>query len=271
MSEPAAEPLPGPSRVPTAQTSETNVSSKEQQDPLSRGTIEQCRFCGEFTKCVSVSNKPYISNNTRLAFNDITVQLDLNDETLPKTVCETCDAKLRDMHDFVKVVKAAQGSLINIAEPRQVDVEIDARDDYETLVVKTEYEEEEEKDEEDTNDNDESKDGIVDSVTVGETVFIKEAVTQKRKSKTASTKKTKKAKVTEIKSENEYNELMIDIKEEVIERDTDDLESNTGCIVSDTGCSASDTGTDNKPSEVELATSALVFEMRSDGSGYGYK
>lgn len=175
------------------------------------------------------------------------------------------------MHDFVKVVKAAQGSLINIAEPRQVDVEIDARDDYETLVVKTEYEEEEEKDEEDTNDNDESKDGIVDSVTVGETVFIKEAVTQKRKSKTASTKKTKKAKVTEIKSENEYNELMIDIKEEVIERDTDDLESNTGCIVSDTGCSASDTGTDNKPSEVELATSALVFEMRSDGSGYGYK
>ncbi|XP_063371048.1 uncharacterized protein LOC134659324 [Cydia amplana] len=276
VNEPVAQPLPGPSRVPTTQTSESNVSSK-QQDPLSRGTIDQCRFCGEFTKCVSVANKPYISNNTTLAFNDITIRLDFNDETLPKTVCQACDAKLREMHDFVKVVKAAQESLINVAETRQV--EIDPREDYETLVVKTEYDDDEGKDDD---GNDESKDGIVDSLTIGETIFIKEKVTQKRKIKTAP-KKPKKAKVTEVKSENE-NELIIDIKEEVIERDTNDIESDTGCFVSDTGCSVSDTGcsvsdtgcsvsdtgTDAKPSEVELATSALVFEMRGDGSGYGY-
>ncbi|XP_063391487.1 uncharacterized protein LOC134677011 [Cydia fagiglandana] len=257
VSEPVAQPLPGPSRIQTTQTSDANVSSKN-QDPLSRGTIDQCRFCGEFTKCVPVSNKPYISNNTTLAFNDVAVQLDFNDGTLPKTVCQACDVKLTEMYDFVKVVKAAQESLINVAEPRQVDVEIDPREDYETLVVKTEYDD----DEKDDDGNDESKDGIVDSLTIGETIFIKEKVAEKRKNKTSGPKKQKKAKVTEVKSENE-DELIMDIKEEVIERDTNDLESNTGCLVSDTG-------TDAKPSEVELATSALVFEMRSDGSGYGY-
>ncbi|XP_063544614.1 uncharacterized protein LOC134752807 isoform X3 [Cydia strobilella] len=285
VSVPGAQPLPGPSRIPNTQTSDTNVSPKD-QDPVSRGTIDQCRFCGEFTKCVPVSNKPYITNITTLAFNDITVQLDFNDETLPKTVCQACDAKLREMHDFVKVVKAAQESLINVAEPRQVYVEIDPREDYETIVVKTEYDDDEGKDEDDGDDN-ESREGIVDSLTIGEsgeTIYIKEAVTQKRKSKTktASPKKTKKAKVTEVKSETEDAELIIDIKEEVIEIDTNDLESDTGCFlsdtgysvsdtgysVSDTGCSVIDTGTDAKPTEVELATSALVFEMRSDGSGY---
>ncbi|XP_063544613.1 uncharacterized protein LOC134752807 isoform X2 [Cydia strobilella] len=263
VSVPGAQPLPGPSRIPNTQTSDTDVSSND----LSRGTIDQCRFCGEFTKCVPVSNKPYISNITTLAFNDITVQLDFNDETLPKTVCQACDAKLREMHDFVKVVKAAQESMINVAQPRQVDVEIEPREDYETLIVKTEYDDDEGKDEDD-GDNNESKDEIVDSLTIGETIYIKEAVTQKRKTKTASPKKTKKAKVTEVKSETEDAELIIDIKEEVIEIDTNDLESDTGCFVSDTGCSVSDTGTDAKPTEVELATSALVFEMRSDGSGY---
>ncbi|XP_063370765.1 uncharacterized protein LOC134659089 [Cydia amplana] len=226
MNEPSAQPLPDPGRVPTTQTS---------------GTIDQCRFCGEFTKCVPVANKPYISNNTTLAFNDITVRLDFNDETLPKTVCQACDAKLREMYDFVKVVKAAQESLINVAEPRQVDVEIDPREDYETLVVKTEYDDDEGKDE-----DDESIDGTLDSSAIGETIFIKEEITQKRKSKTASPNKPKKAKVTEVKSENE-NELIIDIKEEVIERDTNDIES-------DTGCSVSDTETDAKPSEEELTT-----------------
>ncbi|XP_063391351.1 uncharacterized protein LOC134676898 [Cydia fagiglandana] len=253
VNEPNVQPLPGPSRIPTTQTSDTN---------------KQCRFCGYFTKCVLISNKPYISNNTTLAFNDVTVQLDFSDQTLPKTVCQGCDAKLTEMYDFVKAVKAAQESLINVAEPRQVYVEIDPRKDYETFVVKTEYDDDE-KDEDDGND--ESKDGIVDSLTIGETIFIKEEVNRKRKSKTAGPKKQKKAKVTEVKvkSENE-DELIMDIKEEVIERDAIDLESDTGCFVRDTGCSVSGTGTDAKPREVELATSALVFGMRSDGSGYGY-
>ncbi|XP_063544794.1 uncharacterized protein LOC134752946 [Cydia strobilella] len=270
VSKQNAQPLPGPSKIPTTQTSDTNLSSKD-QDPLRRGTIEQCRFCGEFTKCVSVSNKPYISNITTLAFNDITVQLDFNDETLPKTVCQACDAKLREMHDFVKVVNTAQESMMTVVEPRQGDIEIDSREDYGTLVVKTEYDDDDEGKDEDDCDDIESKEGIVDSLTIGETIYIKEAVTQKRKikTKTASPKKPKKAKVTEVKSENEH-ELIIDIKEEVIERDTNDLECDTGCFVSDTGCSVSDTGTDAKPSAEELATSALVFEMRSDGSGYGY-
>ncbi|XP_048001893.1 uncharacterized protein LOC125238588 [Leguminivora glycinivorella] len=268
VNEAPAQPLPGPSSIPATQISGTNTLPR--QDAPS-GTIDQCRFCAAFTKCAPISDKPYLSNSTTLAFNDISVKLDFNDETLPKTVCQTCDKKLKAMHDFVNLVKSAQGALINI-ETRPVNVEVEQGEDFETLIVKTECD-----------DDDESKDGIIDSVTVEETVFIKDVPT-KRKNSTDSTKtaKVKKAKVTE-----EENELTINIKEEVIERDANDENtecslsdvgrsiSNTGSVA-DTGCPvsniecSSDTMTDVKPSEVELATSALVFEMRSDGSGFGY-
>ncbi|XP_061721823.1 uncharacterized protein LOC133528445 isoform X4 [Cydia pomonella] len=266
------QPLPGPNRIPTSQISDTHLSSKEPQDPLSRGTIEQCRFCSEFSKeCSSVSNKPYLAiNRTTLAFNDVIVQLDFNDESLPKTVCRDCDAKLQEMYHFVKDIKRAQNSLINIEKEHTTQVNIELEDtsqEFETLVVKTEYEEDTNDEKDDRHDGDyasedndyENKEGIVDPLTVGETVFIKEAaVTQKRKSNTASANQSKKAKVAEYETENENSEFIIDIKEEIIERcDKNDDANNTRSSVSDPG-------TDVKPSEVELATSALVYKMKSD-------
>ncbi|XP_063391265.1 uncharacterized protein LOC134676814 [Cydia fagiglandana] len=163
--------------------------------------LEQCRFCGDFSKnCHYIDNKPYVNNNkTEFTLNGICVNLDFSNDHLPKTVCRDCDVKLQEIADFVNVVKAAQDSLINVTDEDAIqDDEITSKDKDEenTIVVKIE---DESPTHEQFDENDVVRDDIINK---NEAEVIKVAddtiksFNNKRKVKVDIDRKLKKAKVT---------------------------------------------------------------------------
>ncbi|XP_063631736.1 uncharacterized protein LOC134802936 isoform X3 [Cydia splendana] len=228
---------------PLRQVFSVSNASTKSLDPLRQDT-KQCRFCGKYSQdCIPISPSHLASFTTKLAFNDIVVQFS---EALPKTVCKDCDGKLQVVYDFVKYAKAAQELLMNV------------EDGEEMLEVKNEYEDDNETYDrlEDSNSDEERKDRIVDSFTVGETVYIKE--NQKRQSVTISGVKLKKAKVIKSESGNE-TKPMSDRKKEVIDRDdTNDEADNIGLFNSDTRT--------NKLGDAKFAKRVFVHKVRIDGN-----
>ncbi|XP_048001907.1 uncharacterized protein LOC125238596 [Leguminivora glycinivorella] len=218
------------SRMPVAlercgSQSFTNDSNSTPQtlkvtEPKPQEHREQCRFCGEFKKCSPVVQKPYIiGNKTTLALNHLRVELDLSIDSLPKTVCRECDAKLLEIFEFIKLVNSAQFSLVTVSPNDATSADSSAQSEnyqieFDTQIVKSEFEE------------DESFGNGVDSLSFCETVYLKD---RKRKHED---KKTKKKRVKRDKIvENNYN-VIVDVKEETI----DDIgNSEDNFEVSDTG------------------------------------
>ncbi|XP_047995596.1 uncharacterized protein LOC125233582 isoform X2 [Leguminivora glycinivorella] len=76
-----------------------------------------CCFCRQVRDdCHELTHdKPYASTDRiTLKVNDISVDVDLTKGT-PRTVCQSCDAKLQEMYEFVKLVKEAQEKFTNVS------------------------------------------------------------------------------------------------------------------------------------------------------------
>ncbi|XP_063544513.1 uncharacterized protein LOC134752749 isoform X5 [Cydia strobilella] len=233
------------SRVPVEKASskigwckDSNSSTRTQPEPSEPNSGEQCRFCGDFKECSPVGQKPYIiGNKTTLALNHLRVELDFSIDSLPKTVCRECDAKLLETFEFIKQVNTAQFSLVAVCPNNATNAHSSAQyysNDFEHIeidshIVKAEFESTDE-------DSRESKIEIrEDLLTLGETIFLKETYKRKHEvdDKKQNVKKEKKRKFLDT-------DLIIDIKEEMVDNDGNSVDF-------------SDTGTDVKPSELELA------------------
>ncbi|XP_063631749.1 uncharacterized protein LOC134802950 isoform X1 [Cydia splendana] len=241
-----------PTILNTSDNSDSDSSTRTQPEPSpsepNRG--EQCRFCGDFKECSPVVQKPYLmGNKTTLALNHLRVELDFSIDSLPKTVCRECDAKLLETFEFIKQVNTAQFSLVAVCPNNATNAHRSARNrnndihhiEIDTQIVKAEFESTDE-------DSRESKIDICeDSLTLGETIYLRE--THKRKHEVDDKKPKNVKKGKSVKNQN--TELIIDIKEERM--DNDDGNSEDSVVFSDTG-------TDMKPSELELAESAFKYQ-----------
>ncbi|XP_061726715.1 uncharacterized protein LOC133532183 [Cydia pomonella] len=216
-------------------------SRRTQPEPPEPNRGDQCRFCGDFKECSPVVQKPYfMGNKTTLALNNLRVELDFSIDALPKTVCRDCDTKLLETFEFIKQVNIAQFSLVSICPNNATNANSSTQyhtNDFQhieidTQIVKVEFESTDE-------DSRESTVNILeDSLTLGETVFLKE--THKRQHE-VDDEKLKKVK-NEESLKNLNTELIFDIKEEIVDNDGN----------SEDGVDFSDTGTEVKPSELEL-------------------
>ncbi|XP_063534339.1 uncharacterized protein LOC134744454 [Cydia strobilella] len=77
-----------------------------------------CCFCGEIKNdCHQLTHdKPYErTNKIILTVNDINVEVDFRKNTTPQTVCQSCDTKLQEMYEFVKLVKKTQDKFSNVS------------------------------------------------------------------------------------------------------------------------------------------------------------
>ncbi|XP_063544514.1 uncharacterized protein LOC134752751 [Cydia strobilella] len=180
-------------------SSDQEVTNDEWVPLVSR--LEQCRFCGDFSKtCLYIKNKPYVNNNkTEFTLNGICVNLDFSNDHLPKTVCRDCDVKLQEIADFVNVVKAAQDSLINVTDKGNQEDKSKESEDENTIVIKIEHES---LTPEQVNANDE----VGDDTNEAEVIKVAEDTikfSNKRKVKVDADRKLKKAKVTKRQCKNE--------------------------------------------------------------------
>ncbi|XP_063391499.1 uncharacterized protein LOC134677015 isoform X4 [Cydia fagiglandana] len=218
---------------------DSDSSTRTQPEP-NRG--EQCRFCGDFKECSPVVQKPYLMGKmTTLALNNLRVELDFSIDYLPKTVCRECDARLLETFEFIKQVNTAQFSLVAVCPNNATNAHSSAQyqsNDFQFIevdshIVKAEFAS--------TDENSrESKVDIHEDLSLGEAVILRE--THKRKHE-VDYKKQKKVK--KEKSVNNHNtELIIDIKEEMVDNDDGNSEDSVDF---------SDTGTNVKPSDLELA------------------
>ncbi|XP_063370771.1 THAP domain-containing protein 5-like [Cydia amplana] len=193
-------------------------------------SLEQCRFCGDFSKnCLYIDNKPYVHNNkTEFTLNGICVNLDFSNDHLPKTVCRDCDVKLQELADFVNVVKAAQDSLINVTDEDGIqEDEINSKDidEENTIDVKIE-------DESPTHEQVNENDVVVRVDDTNEAELIKVAedtiksFNNKRKVKVAD-RNLKKAKGTKRQKNEDSldNEVNNDEKLDFIVKDTIEIGS----------------------------------------------
>ncbi|XP_063618742.1 uncharacterized protein LOC134791624 [Cydia splendana] len=77
-----------------------------------------CCFCGEIRNdCHQLTHdKPYVTTDKIiLIMNDMNVEVDFNKDTTPQTVCRSCDKKLQEMYEFVKLVKKTQDKFSNVS------------------------------------------------------------------------------------------------------------------------------------------------------------
>ncbi|XP_063631753.1 uncharacterized protein LOC134802950 isoform X5 [Cydia splendana] len=235
---------------PFVNDSDSSTRTQPEPSPSEPNRGEQCRFCGDFKECSPVVQKPYLmGNKTTLALNHLRVELDFSIDSLPKTVCRECDAKLLETFEFIKQVNTAQFSLVAVCPNNATNAHRSARNrnndihhiEIDTQIVKAEFESTDE-------DSRESKIDICeDSLTLGETIYLRE--THKRKHEVDDKKPKNVKKGKSVKNQN--TELIIDIKEERM--DNDDGNSEDSVVFSDTG-------TDMKPSELELAESAFKYQ-----------
>ncbi|XP_061726262.1 uncharacterized protein LOC133531880 isoform X1 [Cydia pomonella] len=248
-----------PSRKPkkpriaySSESSDSDSSTRTQPEPSPSGPNrgKQCRFCGDFKECSPVVQKPYLmGNKTSLALNHLRVELDFSIDSLPKTICRDCDAKLLETFEFIKQVNTAQFSLVAVCPNNATNANnsVNSRNnkfqhiEIDTQIVKAEFESTDE-------DSDESKVEIrQDALTLGETIYLRE--THKRKHGVDDKKMKKVKKGKRVKSLS--TELIIDIKQERMENEDKNSEDSVDF---------SDTGTEVKPSELELAESSLDYQ-----------
>ncbi|XP_063544509.1 uncharacterized protein LOC134752749 isoform X3 [Cydia strobilella] len=230
--------------------SDSSTRTQPEPSPPEPNRGEQCRFCGDFKECSQVVQKPYLmGNKTTLALNHLRVELDFSIDSLPKTVCRECDAKLLETFEFIKQVNTAQFSLVAVCPNNATNAHSSARNhindlqhiEIDTQIVKAEFESTDE-------DSRESKVEIrEDSLTLGETVYLRETHKRKHEVDDKKLKKMRKEKNVKI----QHTELIVDIKEERIDNDDGNSEDSVEFC---------DTGTDVKPSELELAESAFEYQ-----------
>ncbi|XP_063544507.1 uncharacterized protein LOC134752749 isoform X1 [Cydia strobilella] len=235
---------------PASSDSDSSTRTQPEPSPPEPNRGEQCRFCGDFKECSQVVQKPYLmGNKTTLALNHLRVELDFSIDSLPKTVCRECDAKLLETFEFIKQVNTAQFSLVAVCPNNATNAHSSARNhindlqhiEIDTQIVKAEFESTDE-------DSRESKVEIrEDSLTLGETVYLRETHKRKHEVDDKKLKKMRKEKNVKI----QHTELIVDIKEERIDNDDGNSEDSVEFC---------DTGTDVKPSELELAESAFEYQ-----------
>ncbi|XP_063391498.1 uncharacterized protein LOC134677015 isoform X3 [Cydia fagiglandana] len=235
---------------PFVNDSDSSTRTQPEPSPSEPNRGEQCRCCGDFKECSPVVQKPYLmGNKTTLALNHLRVELDFSIDSLPKTVCRECDAKLLETFEFIKQVNTAQFSLVAVCPNNATNAHGAARNrnndfqhiEIDTQIVKAEFESTDE-------DSRESKVEICeDSITLGETIYLRQTHKRKHEVDDKKPKKVKKGKSVK----NQHTELIIDIKEERIENDDGNSEDSVVF---------SDTRTDVKPSELELAESAFEYQ-----------
>ncbi|XP_061726264.1 uncharacterized protein LOC133531880 isoform X3 [Cydia pomonella] len=235
---------------PFVNDSDSSTRTQPEPSPSGPNRGKQCRFCGDFKECSPVVQKPYLmGNKTSLALNHLRVELDFSIDSLPKTICRDCDAKLLETFEFIKQVNTAQFSLVAVCPNNATNANnsVNSRNnkfqhiEIDTQIVKAEFESTDE-------DSDESKVEIrQDALTLGETIYLRE--THKRKHGVDDKKMKKVKKGKRVKSLS--TELIIDIKQERMENEDKNSEDSVDF---------SDTGTEVKPSELELAESSLDYQ-----------
>ncbi|XP_063381037.1 uncharacterized protein LOC134667542 [Cydia fagiglandana] len=134
-----------------------------------------CCFCGEIRNdCHQLTHdKPYVTTDKIiLTMNDINVEVDFKKDTAPQTVCRSCDKKLQEVYEFVKLVKKTQDKFSNVSNI----------DDFrENPVIPNENPPYMSNSDGDDDDDDDKAHVIYESLSISDTEFINKAVSASKR------------------------------------------------------------------------------------------
>ncbi|XP_063533629.1 uncharacterized protein LOC134743927 [Cydia strobilella] len=173
---------------PQQQTSDSTTENSSDAEPLvnlrkystppvilqgNEIVFNWCCFCGEIKNdCHQLTHdKPYErTNKIILTVNDINVEVDFRKDTTPQTVCQSCDTKLQEMYEFVKLVKKTQDKFSNVSN---ID---DLRESPEILNENQSYMS--------TSDDDNDKGNVIyDFLSISDTEFTNKTVSAPKRKK----------------------------------------------------------------------------------------